>query len=223
MKRFLSTVVMGSVLAVALAGNASAFDNSQAGIALHVGSVTSKNACSLPGLKANTINYQEPSSSPGRFYYTYLLVCNASDSTGIKGVECGIQYQNPTIQVYNWNLCATLEFPSTGWPNSGGGNLVTWNACQNTNTEGTRYTVIAVAGYFYMGAYGPSTMSVTPRPNSGFAKVADCSAREDDLTLAFPSHLGVAGFAGQGGYNPCGAPTPVQNSTWGAIKSLYNN
>jgi hypothetical protein len=236
MKRALSTVILGSLVAVALASPAMAnFDNKQAAIALHIGDVTSKNPCDV-SLSAPTLRVTEPgvSTGSGPFYYTYLLVCNGSDSTGIQGMEMGIDYQGgfaPSggafpISVFSWNLCGDLEFPFTGWPAPGGSNIITWTDA-NCNIEqsepGVPRTVIAIGGYFYMGAYGPSQMSVLPRPISGFAKVADCSAREDDFTNAFPSHLGVAGWGGAQGYNPCGAPTPVQSTTWGGVKSLFKN
>ena len=175
-----------------------------------------------PGVTAPTLVYQTPQSSPANFFWTYLLTCNGSDSTGIAGMEMGIQYPT-SIQVYNWVSCANLQFPDGIWPNSGGSNLLTWTLanCNNDRSEpAVPRTVIAIGGYFYMGAYGPSQMFVTPRPVSGRAKVADCSSREDDLTFAVPSHLGVAGFAGAAGYNPCGAPTAVAPSTWSGIKTL---
>jgi hypothetical protein len=238
MKRALSTVILGSLVAIALASPASAqfvFDNDQAAIALHIGDVTSKNVCS-PSVTAATMRVDAPLSGPsGPFYYSYLLVCNGSDSTGIQGMECGIDYQGGfapaggafPISVFSWTLCGNLEFPFTGWPAPGGSNLITWTDA-NCNIEqsepGVPRTVIAIGGYFYMGAYGPSTMSVIPRPASGRAKVADCSAREDDITTLFPSHLGVAGFGAPGtGYNPCGAPTPTRATTWGGVKSLFND
>jgi hypothetical protein len=237
MKRALSIALLGSIVAVALATPASAFifDNRQAAIALHITAPVSKDVCLVPGLTAQTMHVTEPnlSTPSGPFYFTYLLVCNGSDSTGIRGMEMGIDYQGafaPTggafpISVFEWHLCGDLEFSFGDWPAPQSSNLITWTTahCQIEQSEpGVPRTVIAIGGYFYMGAYGPSQMSVIPRPVSGFAKVADCVAREDDITNAFPSHLGIAGFAMEG-YNPCGAPTPTLPSTWGNVKSLYNN
>jgi hypothetical protein len=234
MKRALSTAFLGSLLAVALSTPAMAFDNRQAAIALHISPVVTKNQCEVPGLTSATMVVNQPvlSGPTGPYYYTYLLVCNGSDSTGVQGFECGIDYQGAhspgggafPISVFSWNLCADLEFPFDNWPAPQSSNLITWTDlnCKNDQSEpGVPRTVIAIGGYFYMGAYGHSQMSVIPRPVSGFAKVADCSAREDDITNNIPSHLGVAGFGAAGGYNPCGAPTPVRESTWGGVKSLF--
>jgi len=219
-----SPAVLFVILTGLTAGPVHAFDNAAAAIALHIAAPTTKNACSLPGLTSQGVNYDDPGTSPDSFYFTYLIVCNGSDSTGVAGLECGIDYP-AAIQVYNWNLCGDLEFPSTGWPAAGGGNLVTWDADNNCQSQPSNplvpYTVIAVAGYFYMGAYGPSQMDVTPRPITGFAKVADCSAREDDLLGFIPSRLGFAGFGGTFGYNSCIIWDPVEESTWSGIKTRF--
>jgi hypothetical protein len=224
MKRFAMTVLLGALVA-GFAGPASAGDNVQAAIALHITPANNGMGCSPAGLTAATVQAETPTLSPGNFYWTYLIVCNGSDSTGIAGLECGIDYP-AAVQVYNWALCADLQFPFGGWPASGSSNLLTWittTNCQIDQSEpGVPRSVIAVGGYFYMGAYAPSQMSIIPRPVSGSAKVADCDSAEDDLTFLVPSHLGVAGFGGAPGYNPCGAPTPVQQSTWSGIKTLIN-
>lgn len=235
MKRVLFATVVGTVFAAVMgAGSAQAFDNRQAAIALHV--APTNTGCTVPGLRSATLNQQTNilSTPSGPFYYVYLLVCNGSDSTGVGGFECGIDYQgefnpsgNPSqpLVVFNWQPCSTLEFQSTGWPSPGGGNALTWNSanCQRTRSEaGVKYSVIAIGGYFYVGAYAPSQMFVTPRPVSGTAAVSDCAARVDFVGGLVPTHLGFAGF-GKVGFNPCGAPTPVQNSTWSNIKGQYGN
>lgn len=236
MKRALFASILGTVAAVALSvGAASAFDNTQAAIALHV--APAGGSCAVPGLRSATLHQQTNVLSvpgDGPFYYVYLLACNASDSTKVGGIEAGIQYQgtyNPNgdaagpITVFSWTRCSTFDFQSTGWPAPGGGNAMTWqtSACPGTRSEpGVKYSVIAIGGYFYLGAYAPSQMFVTPRPVTGKAAVADCASRVDFQDGKIPTHLGSAGF-GLPGFNPCGAPTPVQSTTWGTIKGLYGN
>ena len=240
MKRLLSTALLG-LLVAGMASSALAFDNRYASIALHITPVNAfpvGQACDRNGLTAATVVAQTPqvSTPAGPFFWTYLIVCNGSDSTGIAGMEMGLNYDgaaggfgNPggPIQVYNWVRCADLEFPIDNWPAPGSGNLLTWdriNNCQIAQSEtGVPRTVIAIGGYMYMGAYAPSQMFVIPRPVSGRAQVADCESREDDITFYAPPHLGTAGFGGASGYNPCGAPTPVEKTTWGGVKSLIND
>jgi hypothetical protein len=170
--------------------------------------------------------------------YTYLLVVNGSVAEGVAGVQCGIAF-NPTVgagvDVFGWTLCATLEFASTGWPQSGGGNLITWDSVTRCQTSGNaQLGVVAVAGYFYMGAYSNDVMRVTPRPVDGFAKVANCGSVEDipyggaptDAATPSTTFLGAVGFGpGSVGINPCGRerPVPVENATWSGVKSLISH
>jgi len=221
MKGIVSTVLLGAMV-MGLVGLAEAGDNKQAGIALHIAPANSVSPACSPAITAPTLVYQTPDSSPASFFWTYLLVCNGSDSTGIAGMEMGVTYPAQVV-VYNWVPCSNLQFPDPIWPLSGGSNLLTWTTfnCKTTRSEpGVPRTVIAVGGYFYMGAYGPSQMVVIPRPVSGRAKVASCQSVEDDITFSIPTHLGVAGFGGSPGYNPCGAPTAVAPTTWSGIKNL---
>jgi len=227
MKGLASTVLLGA-LVVGFAGSAEAFDNERAAIALHIAPANSYTGTQIchPPLTAPTLVVQVPTvtvdNEVGPFYWTYMLACNGSDSTGLAGMEFGIQYP-PSIVIYGNTNC-TYGYESTGWPASGGGTLIVWASgpnCQNVLSEpGVPHTVIGFGGYFYMAVYAPSQMSITPRPNSGFAKVADCSSREDDLTGLVPSRLGMAGFGGLPGYNPCVSPVTVTPSTWSGIKNL---
>jgi hypothetical protein len=58
----------------------------------------------------------------------------------------------------------------------------------------------------------------------GRAKVANCEASETDITDGDPSRLGSVSFGMGLGYNPCvGESTPVKATTWGSIKTLYEN
>lgn len=234
MKRALVAVLFGC-MTLGFASLAFAGNNIQAGIALHVGAWTQKNWCAdAPALTNGSLNFDNV--APGGEYNVYLLVCNGSDRdlenpsplrTGVAGLQCGIEYnatQGLGVDVFGWHVCADLEFPQPGWPAAGTGNTITWvpsTNCQDVNSEPyVPGTVIAIAGVFEVSVYGPDFMAVTPRPVDGLAKVADCNAAEDDITYNTPSQLGIAGF-GLPGYNPCGLPTPVENSTWGAIKKSY--
>lgn len=150
-------------------------------------------------------------------------------------MEFGINYDGlpgSGIDVDSWNMCADLEFPEgdgpgglPDWPESGTGTIITWNRltnCQNISSEPyVPHTVVAIAGALNVWGYGPDQLSITPRPVSGFAKVANCRSAEDRIDGMVPSHLGIAGFC-LPGYNPCGLPTPVESTTWGRVKQQYN-
>ena len=65
-------------------------------------------------------------------------------------------------------------------------------------------------------------LDVAVRPVDGAAKVADCDGVETDLTEMIPNRLGKVAFGSTSGYNPClGPQTPVRPTTWGSIKTLY--
>jgi hypothetical protein len=99
--------------------------------------------------------------------------------SGVGGLQCGITYDpaaHAGVDVFNWTLCASLEFPSSGpngaWPAAGSGNLITWDGafrCQRTQPDGSG--VVAAAGYFYCAAYSTDRLELIPRPVDGQAKV----------------------------------------------------
>jgi hypothetical protein len=238
----MTRVLVGLLLCSALVFSAGAAlaapigpgDNGQANLNLHVGPVLAKGACEAGKLPCASLVTHGDLATPlvGPFYYVYAVVENGSDSTGIGGVEFGVQYDGAVgsgVDIFDWTLCADLEFPmdTPAWPASGSGDLITWDGvsnCQKTPSS-PKYSVVAVAGYFYMGAYSNDCLYTTVRPVSGRAKVANCKAFETIIDGKSPSHLGAASFGPAPpcgmGYRPCGAPTPVQKSTWGTIKSIY--
>lgn len=253
MKRaFLGLLIM--CLTMGLASVAVAGENAIAGISLHVTPLVTKAPClNAPGFAngpGDIVTSEFPcpqAANQLRSVSVWLLVCNGSDSVGVAGMECGIEYNGALgrgVDVDQWLPCADLEFPVGGWPNPGGSNLITWDPGTNCQTMSSvpdtvyNHMVIAVAGVFNVTLYGKDEMHVTPRPVSGKATVADCAAVEDDITDAIPSQLGFATFcrgAGSkgGGYNFCQflepmaglAPLyhglPLEKTTWGRIKSTY--
>ncbi len=203
-----------SLCLVALAGflspaGAGPFDG-RPKLLFHVQPVTSKNACSAGALadcrSAVVKGALTPIGGPG-YYYTYLLAARGNLS-GLRGIQCGIAYQNlaagnsgdlDRVDVFSWTLCADLEFITAGprsWPRPCGGTIITWAACRTEDT--------AVAGYFYMACYDRSDyFALRTRPVDNAAKVADCDNRETFLQY---SELGAAYFspgAAQAGCNPC--------------------
>ena len=206
--------------------------NGRANLMLHVKGITSKNACAEGQLtncsQAVTRGDVATAGGTGPFYFVYLTVTDAST---VGGLQCGISYDGDEaggaddqdrIDIFDWVLCATLQFaspPPRAWPAPGSGNLVTWDvvhACQTTATP--------VAGYFYLAAYGSDTLRLTPRPADGLAMVADCSAQASQIP---DEGLGTVRFSPGGliaGVNPCGrVPTVgIERTTWSRIKTLLN-
>lgn len=225
MKRVLASVIVAGLATVAFATSSHAGANANAKIQLHVLGTTAKAQCTrtaaTPACQSVITN-----APVGGNYYTYLLVTDGNQAAGIAGVQFGIVY--PAGWFVEWHICATLEFAMAGFPQSGTGDLVTWDSttrCQRSEPGGAGTGVVAPAGYFYMTPYTPGVMQVVPRQADNVAKVADCTAAEDVVegggVVRTPSHLGAAGFP-SGGFNPCGLVTPVQSTTWGAVKSIYS-
>jgi len=227
MKRALIGLLLGCVT-MGLGSVATAGDNDQVGIAIHLGALVTKDLClNAPNVTSSTI---VTSGTVGPAFGAWVLVCNGSDSTGIAGVEYGITYNSTALQgvdVFGWNACGSLEFPGAGYPNAGGDNIVTWdpiNNCQNVNSEPfVPKTVVAMVGQLYVIAYSPDQLTIVPAVRSGFAKVADCASSEDIVSGQVPTHMGFVEFGGGAGYSPCGQPTPVENTTWGNIKNAFGN
>lgn len=215
---------MGSV-SIAFAGAT----NKPASIAFHITERGQKAICSSkPVLTASTIVHRVDvgqNCTPDGSKWVWLLVCNGSDSLGIAGVELGIQFGGGIV-MNSWTRCTDLEFAQAGWPASGTGNALTWVPsinCQNQKSEPyVPGTVIAIAGAFDVTIYAPDQLMSTPRPVSAQAAVASCAAATTVISGMFPSHLGIAGFCAPG-YNPCNAPTPVRETSWGRIKSFYGS
>lgn len=206
------------------------------GLALHAvphGTVTCASTLNPENL---TTRIETFSTASGPFYDVYVIAClndrggPTGPPTGIGGAEFGITYPGgyapagglTPICVFDWVSCGDLQFPSTNWPEPGGGNLVTWQVSRCSTPNLSFNTSYALAGYFYLAAYAPAAISLTPRPVSGRAKVADCQGREFDFTsLLGGAYLGRVGFGSQGGWNGCLHGLPVKSSTWSGLKATY--
>jgi hypothetical protein len=211
---------MAGALIVGAAAAASAGENTNAKILVHVGAPTTKNSCTqAPADCRNAV----VTGQTMNFYNVYVCVGNHSDSVGVAGVQFGITYNGAPgqgIDIFSWNLCGDLDFKLGDWPGANSGNLVTWvNDGPNPNCQFGPGTT--VAGYFYLGVYTPDRFAIIPRPVDGFAKVADCNQFEDDLTLDSPSALGYADFGTGDGYNPCSTIVATETTTWSGVKSLF--
>ena len=193
-------------------------------MALHVATYAAKNICAVPQLPSRCEDYVINSPSSG-FFQVYVTI-SKYDSSLIAGAQFGIQYEGAYgvgCDVFGWRSCADLEYSSDSWPASGSGNLLTWEYGTNCQGDTLAYSPILV-GAFELSTYSGDLFSLVPRPADGRAKVADCSLVEMDITDETPSRLGAVGFGTEPGYNPCLGPlTPVRTTTWGRLKTLYED
>jgi hypothetical protein len=219
MKLWILPLSLALILGACVAPGAWAGDNSQASLALHVATHTSKNQCTVK-LPASCNDFTTSTASSG-FYTIYLTIANYDDTTGVAGAQFGVDYDGTGgsgTDITNWKSCSDLEYREDNWPAAGTGNLITWDYQGNCQHNGT---TPLTAGAFDVSIYSGDVFSVTPRPVDGMAKVAGCDLVETDLTGMVPSRLGKVAF-GSTGYNPClGPQTAVHPTTWGSIKTLY--
>lgn len=233
MKRALVAILFGC-MTVGLVSIAMAADNDQAAIVAHVSPSLSQ-LCTpgqggSMGLTANALitgvndGLGCDDGLAGARWDVWLLVCNGSDSTGVRGAEFGINYTPYNLgglYVNAWFRCADQDFPEVAWPGPISGNTVTWSPlnCQNQNSEPfVPRTVIGVMGRLDTFSYGPDVMAIVPKPNSGRLEVADCSGAQESILGHVPSHAGFAEWCLGPGYNPCGLPTGTEPTTWGRLK-----
>ena len=177
---------------------------------LHVTSLPSKNSnftvCSVesPTSKGIPCSDYVVEAPVGQNLLAYIVVAQVDTplATGIRGVALGLEYngnEGQGVDVYGWTLCGDLQFDNM-WPQSGGGNVVTWVNCQGTRigSDGLH----TVVGALWVYAYSADQLKITPNRKLGIPELAlaDCDGRQINLDSTAAS--GWAGF-GMPGRNPC--------------------
>lgn len=217
------SLVIAAVILVAFAcvvpsGPVSAGTQDGSAIALHAKTHTSK-ATTLCTTWAPTTPCSDYATSwpVGVGADIYLVVTRAQLEPGIAGLSCGIDYAAPLgvgVDVHGFTLCADLEFPNAGaygeWPAAGGGNRIVWDRLENCQrgiieSDG----VHAIAGAFYVYAYGDDQFRVIPNANlqSGpEIRVADCSSSESLVPTAAAGAVFFSTAGASAGCNPCLEP-----------------
>jgi len=195
----------------------------QPSLMLHIDQVPAKNVCSsfVPSTDCADVVVKSPAGD-GLLYNVYLLTATGGDMLSYAGCEFSIFFtEDPAaLGMFAWTNCADLQFRSDDWgdvPVSGSGNLLTFDSINNCQDSDS----IVVNGFFYVGAYGDSQMGLGPRGSSGVMKVADCSSAE--FVLDHNKRSGSIGFGNSGGCNSCLADcvVPVEETTWGGVKTLF--
>lgn len=208
-----TTLLLLSLTALALAVSpAAAGTQDAAKVALHAQAIVTKsNPCGFNndpnsqgiGCSSYVVDWTTHSLA-----WVYLVVGQADSAAGISYLDVGVMTQNPTTFT-TWFQCVyASELPSTSppWPDPGSGNTFTWGPCQQNNIagEGTH----AIAGTFYVYAYGTELLSLIPNPTDASTDIVvkDCAST---TSIIPPDQTGRVGFDCSGGYNPCaGGPVP---------------
>lgn len=172
-------------------------------IGFHLDSTIAKNTlgCLPPsqgGIAPTTLSctQYQTSGELNRGYTLYLV----SDQDNIRGLSFGLDYLGADVGgagLFSWTPCADIDFPSATWPESGSGMRLTWANCQVSK---------AIAGFFYVYAYGDDAISIVenPIPASGPELLfADCDGAERLVQI---TDAGTVRFSETGvlpGCNPC--------------------
>jgi hypothetical protein len=232
-------IILSALLVAGVgAGGAEGASETHVKMALHLANPPAKNTQSFVCQTESPITLGIPCSAyvvdgaTGSSYSLYVVLAGAdpTDSTeamgaGTKGVSFGISYNGASsagVDVSGWTSCADLEFPND-WPNSGGGNVLTWVDCQTHTVAPDGMHV--VVGAFSIYAYSADRFSITPNFKLGVPALqgADCVGAQWDIN---PANGGQVSFdPARAGCNPCltPCPVPVVEATWGKIKNLYRN
>lgn len=222
MKQWLWAALAGALVLGAAAPAAMAGSNPNAVIALHIVSQEKATGTCDAYLPFSCMQFETNVSTPGD--YNIYVTVSKYDTVGIAGLQFGVEYNEAPgagFDISNWVTCGDLNFPMVGWPNSDTGTLMTWEPTYNCKGADRTRDYPICAGVFQVYANGDDSFQVIPRPADGRAKVADCLSAENDITFQSPSRLGVVTYGAQPGYNPCSIPTSVERTTWGSIKTLY--
>jgi len=213
MKKLL-LVFLGAAFICLMATDAQALKNSNGKWALHdAGAHNAKgNTCSLT-ITDCTSQINVVGGGGGAREDIYVI---AVDVQGIAGTRYGLCCDGP-VYFYGWTKCSDFEIPTDNWPGCGEANAQTWT----TEQPGPNVTIGILDAYIYGNTY---CMSICTDPRVGFAEWCDGSEPSPICFQAdgsVPSYFGKVGFNGSGcGFNPCDI-VPLEQRSWGAVKSLY--
>ena len=147
----------------------------------------------------------------------FVILGGAQNGAG--AVQFGIDYiSTGETQLWNWTVCNNYQEigligPNGGWPSSGSGNAVAFGGCVNpAGPDG----MIAIGYLFTSATVTSGNQSFAPDPIDGDMVVTDCDAITWDINFS-----GVLEFAGAGGTKGCDGLVPIQETSWGEIKSIF--
>ncbi len=235
------------MLIAAVAAPVWAGDQVTSVIALHVTPHNAKTSCSFGNPVLTTPTSCNDYVSKGDLstgYDTWLCIAGpAGDDKGegYSGAGLGIYYDNTSgsgVDIFAWTACTDLQYPSNEntvpWPQNNSGNRMVWaptTGCQRTEIPAASTAVHAALGFFYLYAYSPDILytGYHPQLESGpeFA-VVNCQSAVTDLLITNAGYAAFSSGAVNSGCNPCltpngCGPVPVQKTTWGRIKTTYQN
>lgn len=147
-------------------------------------------------------------------YLVYVLITDFDVDAGVAGVQFGITYDDSMgsgIDIDQWQNCTLYEWPMDHWPDSGTGNLLTWNQAEDCQAKAP-----IPVGFFFLTAHSPDRFKLIPRPVDGLARVAICGISQqarpgETVNNVKIENLGWIDFGKGPGYNPWDPDQNLQN------------
>jgi hypothetical protein len=195
--------VICALLAVMSGSLATAGNNPEIGVSVHVMAHASKRTCSggLPSIRGcEDLKTSESSADTDCFPVFYEL-------SEYLGVEYGLAW--PGNYTCTFTSCSDLVIGEI--INPGDGIAHTWLSCQAGR--------VAIPGWARIYEPAGGRVCVVPPPATGEIYVLDCDDGLDGPEEA-PS---CAGIGGRPGDDPCGGyRPPTEEGTWGEIKTMFD-
>lgn len=153
------------------------------------------------------------------FYRPWLIVAQADAQFGISEISYGLEWDPSGTGVAFFGESACFGTSTSQISGAQAGFRFVWDDCQTDVVANDG--VHAIAGSFYIYAYGAGQLAVTPNYLDGETALVvwDCNGDRSEVTA--PG--GVVGFQ-MPGFNPCvDKGVPALGSTWSKIKANTGN
>jgi len=168
------------------------------------------------GIDAGTCTSLASAAVDGAAFLWVVASREGGFAGGIGGAQFGLDHTG--VDPTGWSLCTGgSEIPDGTWPASGSGNAVTWGGGCYTSAGAN-----AMIGFLAVPNGATGSASVTPDHRILDTLWADCTP---DTYGICEDNLASADLAG--GTLPvcgdqCDVGTPVDEVSWGHVKSLFN-
>jgi len=199
MKIAIASCMLFAVLAANLA---TAGNNPNVAVTVHVMAHASKRSCSsgLPSIdRCDDLKTTVSSVDADCFPVFYEL-------SEYLGCQYGLTW--PGTYTCTFTSCSDLVIGEI--INPGDGIAHTWTSCQSGR--------VAIPGWARIYEPAGGRVCVVPDPETGEIFVLDCGEGLDS-PLETPA---CAGIAGRPGDEPCGNQPPTEEGTWGEIKTMFD-
>jgi hypothetical protein len=151
--------------------------------------------------------------NPGTTFDVYVCLDCLGAGSGTRGTAFLLERSFVGFKLSQTSLMGGLDFGDAevdGW------TLAAGSDCLYPDASGV--VCVGVIQYLYQGP-DPGTLDILPHPGTG-REVLDCDFASDFYCVAANLGVSMPPNPGESGCD-CEPPAPVEDATWGGIKSLY--